>query len=67
MAERAEERWLVSGEVAARLALSVRTLWRMVQQGQFPAPIRYNRKLVRWPQTVVDVWLEAERKKHFGV
>src|SRR5262245_43581815 len=39
---------LTSHQVACRLSLSVRTLWRLVRAGKFPQPIRYNRKLVRW-------------------
>ncbi len=39
---------LTSHQVARRLSLSVRTLWRLVRAGKFPQPIRYNRKLVRW-------------------
>jgi len=39
---------LTSQQVARRLSLSVRTLWRLVRAGKFPQPIRYNRKLVRW-------------------
>ena len=66
MTEPRKDRLVGSGTVAERLAVSVRTLWRMVQQGRFPAPIRYNRKLVRWPEAVVDAWLEAERQKNFG-
>ncbi len=44
---------LTSHQVARRLSLSVRTLWRLVRAGKFPQPIRYNRKLVRWK--TVDV------------
>lgn len=39
---------LTSQQVARRLSLSVRTLWRLVRAGKFPQPVRYNRKLVRW-------------------
>jgi predicted DNA-binding transcriptional regulator AlpA len=44
---------LTSHQVADRLSISVRTLWRMVRAGTFPQPIRYNRKLVRWKTTDV--------------
>lgn len=43
-----------SQQVARRLSISVRTLWRMVKEGKFPKPIRWNRKLVRWKKTAVD-------------
>jgi predicted DNA-binding transcriptional regulator AlpA len=44
---------LTSYQVAERLSVSVRTLWRLVASGKFPQPVRYNRKLVRWK--TVDV------------
>jgi predicted DNA-binding transcriptional regulator AlpA len=39
---------LSAQDVADRLSVAVRTLWRMVERGDFPPPIRFNRKLVRW-------------------
>jgi predicted DNA-binding transcriptional regulator AlpA len=39
---------MTSQMVAASLQVSTRTLWRLVAAGQFPQPVRYNRKLVRW-------------------
>lgn len=35
-------------QIAEELCVSVRTVWRMVERGEFPKPVRYNRKLVRW-------------------
>ena len=39
---------MTSQQVANRLAVSIRTLWRLVRAGKVPQPVRYNRKLVRW-------------------
>lgn len=39
---------LTARQVAERMSVSIRTLWRLVQKDQIPQPIRYNRKLVRW-------------------
>jgi excisionase family DNA binding protein len=50
---------LTSQQVANKLAVSVRTLWRLVAAGKFPQPIRYNRKLVRWKSTEVSRYIEA--------
>jgi len=47
-------------QVAVRLSISVRTVTRMVKRGELPPPIRYNRKLVRWPASEIDAYL-AER------
>lgn len=50
---------LTSQQVAERLAVSVRTLWRLVAAGKFPQPVRYNRKLVRWKAAEVSRYIEA--------
>jgi excisionase family DNA binding protein len=50
---------MTSQQVADRLAVSVRTLWRLVQRGRFPQPIRYNRKLVRWKSTDVNRYIDT--------
>jgi excisionase family DNA binding protein len=50
---------LTSQQVAERLSVSVRTLWRLVAAGKFPQPVRYNRKLVRWKTTEVARYIET--------
>jgi excisionase family DNA binding protein len=50
---------LTSQQVAEKLSMSVRTLWRLVASGRFPQPIRYNRKLVRWKNSEVMRYIEA--------
>ena len=42
---------MTSQQVANRLAISIRTLWRLVRANKVPQPVRYNRKLVRWKTT----------------
>lgn len=54
---------LKAWQVADRLAVSVRTLWRMLQRGTFPGPIRYSRKLVRWKTSEVTAWLDRQANK----
>lgn len=39
---------LTAPQVAGRLSVSTRTLWRMVREHKIPQPVRFNRKLVRW-------------------
>jgi predicted DNA-binding transcriptional regulator AlpA len=48
---------LTSRQVADRLSVSVRTLWRKLARGTVPAPIRYNRKLVRWRTTDIEHYI----------
>ena len=50
---------MTSQQVAVLLAVSVRTVWRLVAADQFPQPVRYNRKLVRWKAAEVMRYLEG--------
>jgi excisionase family DNA binding protein len=52
------EQLLTSREVANLMAVSVRTLFRLVRAGRFPEPIRYNRRLVRWKHEDVTQYLQ---------
>lgn len=45
---------LSSKQVARRLSVSVRTVWRLLRNGALPQPIRYTRKLVRWRTKDID-------------
>jgi excisionase family DNA binding protein len=51
---------LSAQQVAERLSISVRTVQRMVQRGELPRPIRYNRKLIRWPTAEIEAYLKAK-------
>lgn len=53
-----DDRLLTSRDVANRLAVSCRTLWRMVKLGTFCRPVRRNRKWVRWKASDVAAWIE---------
>lgn len=57
------EHLLTSQQVANRLAISIRTLWRLVKSGAMPAPIRFNRKLVRWKADEIAEAVEAFRNQ----
>jgi prophage regulatory protein len=35
-------------EVAELLGVNARTVWRMAQRGEIPAPIRLGERIVRW-------------------
>ena len=48
---------LTALQVAQRLSMSVRTLYRMVKQGRAPRPIRLSRKMNRWRRQDVDRYL----------
>ena len=46
-------------EVADRLSIASSTLWRMVARGQFPPPIRFSRRLVRWKTRDLQTYLDS--------
>lgn len=48
---------LTALETARRLSVGVRTLFRMAAAGQVPAPVRFNRKLVRWRAVDIEAHL----------
>jgi excisionase family DNA binding protein len=49
---------LSAQEVARRLSIGVRTLYRMVESGLIPRPIRFNRRLVRWRAVDIERYLK---------
>jgi prophage regulatory protein len=46
-------------QVLALTTLSPTTLWREVNRGAFPKPVRISPGRVGFPRTAVDAWLEA--------
>ena len=55
------ERLLAPAEVASRLGIAVRTLWRGISLGTIPAPsVRLSRKIVRWREDDINNFI---RKK----
>ena len=38
------------------------TLWRMVQDGRFPPPIRLSERCIRWPENQVNDWIDARNQ-----
>ena len=58
---------LTAQEVARRLSIGVRTLYRLVQSGALPRPLRFNRKLVRWRTADIDRYLEHYTDPEFDL
>jgi excisionase family DNA binding protein len=50
---------LTARELANRLSISLRTLYRMLARGQLPQPIRLGRRHVRWKATDVQRYLDG--------
>jgi len=54
-----EQQLLTREQVATMLGVDKRTLDRMVQRKEFPKPIRFNRKLIRWKEKDVEGHLSS--------
>jgi prophage regulatory protein len=64
MIQQTEGRELLSvKEVASRLSVGPRTVWRWAAQGKLPRPLRLSKGCVRWWSTDVDRFLEALRRE----
>lgn len=48
--------------VCQRLGVSKSTLHRLIKAQKFPAPIRITDRIVGWPQSLVDAWIEEKAK-----
>ncbi len=44
-------------DVAARLRISQRQVWKLYSSGRIPAPVRISRS-VRWREDLIDRWVE---------
>lgn len=47
------ELWTVT-EVAKQLQCSPRHIWRLLERGQFPAPLRLGEKILRWRRSDIE-------------
>ena len=56
-----EKDLLTPRDVAGRMSIALRTLWRMVERDGFPQPVRFTRKLVRWRARDVEAYVKRLR------
>lgn len=47
--------------VSAMVGLSIRTIRRMVNDGQFPVPLQINQRVIRWVRGDISEWVAAKR------
>lgn len=52
---------LTKQQVAQRLNISLRTLYRFIQTGEIPPPVKLG-SLSRWRSDVLDDWIENNCK-----
>jgi prophage regulatory protein len=51
-------------ELRQLIPLSRSTIWRLVRDGDFPAPIQISRGRVAWLESEVLEWLAARKRPH---
>ena len=45
-------------QVAAKIGVSLTTLWRLVTKGLFPRPLQISPGRVGWTADIVDRWID---------
>jgi prophage regulatory protein len=55
-------RFLKEKDVRQRVALSRTTIWRQVQAGTFPRPVRVGECAIAWIESEVDAWMKQRVK-----
>ena len=58
-----QQRWLNADQVAARYGCGRVTVYRMVERGQIPAPVRFSHRMSRWDVTGLNAADEARTSK----
>jgi prophage regulatory protein len=53
------KRFLRRKEVEALTGLPCSTIYQLMDEGQFPRPIRVTRRIVAWVDTEIDEWQDA--------
>ncbi len=60
MREHAEDRLLRRAQVEERTGLARSTIYRWMRRGEFPEPVRLGRSAVRWRESTITRWLDAQ-------
>lgn len=55
------DRILRRPEVQTRTGLSRSTIYAMLAEGAFPAPVRLGARAVGWPESEIAAWLESRK------
>ena len=49
-------------DVLARVSLSKSTLWRLINDGEFPEPIKLGPRATGWIEEEVDDWIASRSR-----
>ncbi len=58
-----EPRLLKVSDVARALAVSTRTVWRLVSAGELPPPQKIGKRLRRWKSTDIENYIHGKPTK----
>jgi prophage regulatory protein len=50
---------LTRREVESMICVSCATIYRWVQEGTFPGPVKFTARCVRWRQSEVQNWIDS--------
>lgn len=53
------DRMMAIVEVTARIGLSRATVYRMMEAGTFPHPLRLSERTIRWRESEIARWIDA--------
>lgn len=54
---RNRERLIAVAEVATIMGVSVRTVWRLAEVGELPAPVKLSPKVTRWKLSEIEAFI----------
>jgi len=53
-------------DVLERSALSRSALYRLVNEGAFPRPLKLTQRSVAWVESEVEAWIDEKMKRRLG-
>jgi prophage regulatory protein len=53
------DQMLTRREVESMICVSCATIYRWVQEGTFPGPVKFTARCVRWRQSEVQNWIDS--------
>jgi len=61
------QRLLKIKTVVERTALSRASIYRQINEGRFPAPVKIGARAIAWPESIVSQWLEDRISESRGL
>ncbi|MDE0614965.1 MAG: AlpA family transcriptional regulator [bacterium] len=59
------DRLLTRRQIEERCGLSTSSIYRLMDKGLFPRPLRIGSRAVRWPESEIEAWLST-RPRSYG-